>query len=315
MRKSTVEQFVQISNEPKLLENTIEYLAEHLGKFLKPQEKVVLAFREHKEGNISWLMEQAALRIGVVPVIWGPDHRWNTLLRQTFQSHASAVIGSPLVILGLTKLKRQFNTPLPIRKVVTVGYPCLDWVIEGIVKGLDCEVGGCFSVDEEGIVAGFACGHSLGVHVREDAYGVDIVDDAGNSMAAGELGQIVLYPKSDPTVRLRLGDLGRIAAEECPCGCKAAIVTDMQLGSNVDPDLYVLAQELHKWTSILDCYLAKSDFGLEVEIVCFPGEKLPALPSAAKLMIKYYNPKTDEPTWFYPDRLDAGFFRNFHKND
>ena len=32
-----------------------------------------------------------------------------------------------------------------------MGYPCLDWVIEGIVKGLDCEVGGCFSVDEEGI--------------------------------------------------------------------------------------------------------------------------------------------------------------------
>ena len=54
---------------------------------------------------------------------------------------------------------------------------------------------------------------------------------------------------------------------------------------------------------------------LEMEIVCFPGEKLPKLPSAAKLVVRPYNPKTDEPTWFYPDRLDAGFFRKFHKND
>lgn len=315
MNRDSFAQLMRISNEPDMREKTIAYLAEHLGKFLRPQEKVMLAFREHREGNISWLLEQAALRINVVPVIWGPDHRWNTLLRQTFQSHASAVIGSPLVILGLMKLKKQFNTPLPIRKVVTMGYPCLDWVIDGIVKGLDCEVGGCFSVDEEGVVAGFACGHSWGVHIREDCYGVDIVDDEGNSLPAGELGEIVLYPQSDPTVRVHLGDIGRAASEKCPCGSETTRLLDLQLGKNVDPDLYELAQYLQKWTSILDCYLAKSDSGLEVEIVCFPGEKLPKMPSAAKLVIRHYDPKSDEPTWFYPDRPDARFFRKFHKND
>lgn len=300
MHSDMYRKLVELSMEPEIRENTIQYLAEHLGKFLKPRERLMLAFREHKEGNISWLMEQAALRINVIPVIWEPDHRWNTLLRQTFHSRASAVVGEPLVLLGLMKLKKQFNTPLPIRKVVTVGYPCLDWVIDGIAKGLDCEVGGCFSLLETGVIAGFACGRSWGVHLREDYYGVEIVDEQGNSLPDGELGNILLYPKCNPEVRVNLGDLGRKLSDKCECGSSSVRLLDMQLGSNVDPDLYQLSQQLQSWTSILDCYLAKTESGLEVEIVAFPGEKLPKLPTAAKLVIRPYNPKNDEPLWFVP---------------
>ena len=300
MDREMYRKLVQWSMDPQQQERSIVYLAEHMGKFLKPGERVMLAFREHKKGNISWLMEQAALRIHAVPVIWEEDHRWNTLLRQTFNSRASAVIGAPLVILGLMKLKKQNNTPLPIRKVITVGYPCLDWVIDGIVKGLDCELGGCFSIAEDGVVAGFACGHSWGVHLREDIYGVDIVDEQGNLLPPGEIGHLVLYPKSAPDIRVNLGDTGKKAAVKCRCGSDSPRLLDMQPGSNVDPDLYQLAQYLQAWTSILDCYLEKTESGLEIEIICFPGEKLPKLPTAAKLTVRNYNPKTDKPLWFMP---------------
>lgn len=308
MNATHFQQLIQISREPENREKTIAYLAEHLGKFLKSGERVMLAFREHSENNISGLLEQAALRVNVVPVIWGPDHRWNTLLRQTYQSRASAVIGSPLVILGLMKLKKHSNTPLPIRKVITVGYPCLEWVAEGITNGLDCELGGCFSVDEEGIVAGFACGHSWGVHLREEIYGVDILDSQGNILPRGELGEMVLWSKADPAARVNLGDLGRISREKCTCGCENIRLTDLQMGRNVDPSLYKLAQELQHWTSILDCRIAKTASGLELEIICFPGEKLPQLPTAAKLVVRSYSPKSDEPFWFIPDRLDKGIY-------
>jgi len=281
-------------------EKTICYLAEHLGKFLKPRECVMLAFREHKEGNISWLMEQAALRIDAVPVIWGPDHRWNTLLRQTYYSRASAVIGSPQVILGLMKLKRYNNTPLPIRKVITSGYPCPQWMIDGIAEGLDCAVGGCFSLGESGIVAGFACGHSWGVHLRQDLYGAEIVDDQGSPVQPGTLGQIVLYSAQEPSVRLFLGDRGRIAPVKCQCGSDSLRLLDMEQGAHVDASLYELGQDLLQWTSILDCRLVRGQSGLEIEVVCFAGEKLPQFPSAAKLVIRPWNPKHDEPFWDMP---------------
>jgi hypothetical protein len=291
---------VELCKESEFREQTIEYLAEHLGKFLRPREHVMLAFRDRSEGSISDLLEQAVVRIDAIPVIWGPDRRWNTLLRQTFESHAIAVIAEPLILLGLMKLKKQYHTPLPIRRVVSVGYPCLDWVIEGIVKGLDCELGGCFSLNESGVVAGFACGHSWGVHLRSDYFDAEIVDTQGNPLPNGELGEVVLIPKWQPDVHVHLGDWGRVLDEKCLCGSTTKRLLDLQLGQNVDPDLYQLSQELLNWTSILDCRLAKTEFGLEIEVVCFPGEKLPKMPSAAKLVVRNYNPKVDEPMWFVP---------------
>ena len=303
MDRDAYRKLAELCNLPEFREQTIEYLAEHLGKFLRPREHVMLAFRDHNEGSISWLMKQAVERIDAIPVLWGPDHRWNTLLRQTFESHAIAVIGSPLILLGLMKLKKQYHTPLPIRRVVSLGYPCLDWVIDGIVKGLDCELGGCFSLNESGIVAGFACGHSWGIHLRADYFDAEIVDEQGNLLPDGELGEVMLIPKWQPGIRVPLGDFGQIAPEKCRCGSEAKRLLDLQMGKNVDPDLYQLSQELLNWTSILDCRLAKTESGLEIEVVCFPGEKLPKLPSAAKLVVRPFNPKTDEPMWFVPDQL------------
>ena len=57
---------------------------------------------------------------------------------------------------------------------------------------------------------------------------------------------------------------------------------------------------LHSWTSILDCRLTRGEYGLEIEIVAFPGEKLPKLPSAAKLVIQPWNPEVDEPFLYAP---------------
>ena len=294
---------VQYSMRPEPQERAIAYLAEHLGKFLNPGEHVVLAFREHKPGSISWLMEQAALRIDAVPVIWGPDRRWNTLLMQTFLTHASAVIGPPMVILGLMKLKRQNNTPLPIRKVVTTGYPCPYWMMDGIAKGLDCEVGGCFSILESGIVAGFACGRIWGVHIRQDEYVVEIVDDYGNALSAGQTGQMVIYPVEEPEIRYFVGDKGCIETVRCRCGSDTVRLQDIEQGSNVDPEIYHLTQELMEWTSVLDCRVFRGESGLEIELLVFPGEKLPKLPTAAKLEIRAFNPKTDEPFWFFPGNI------------
>lgn len=300
MRREAYKKILDVGSSDAAKERSIVYLAEHLGKFLKKKERVLICFLEHKEGNLSWLMEQAALRCGAVPVIWGPDHRWKTLLQQAFYSRASAVIGPPLVILGLTKLKKNNNTPLYIRRVVTAGYPCLDWMIDGIVKGLDCEVGGCFTLGETGVVAGFACGHSWGIHLRQEEYGAEIVDENGRELPPGEVGEIVIYPQNNPSVRFPMGEFARMETAPCACGSSTPRLMDFGPGITEDKDLAALGQYLQSWTSILDCRVTKDEFGLEIEIICFPGEKLPQLPNAAKLVIRPWNPKNDEPFWYLP---------------
>lgn len=286
--------FIEKVREPEVSEKTICYLAEHLRKFLRKNERVLICFRYREKGSLSWLFEQAALRCGVVPVVWSDD-LWKTLLRQAFTNKVTAIIGPPLILLGLMKLKRYNETPLFIRKVIVAGYPCPEWMIEGLVQGFDCEVGGCFALEHSGIVAGFACGHSWGVHLWEEMYGVDIVDDAGKALPEGHQGQIVLYPRKFPKLRLPIGDTAYLTREVCGCGNSAPRLMNMCYGGLKDSDLDALAHHLMSWTSILDCHVKKGEFGLEIEIICFQGEKLPKLPTAAKLIVRPWDPAADTP--------------------
>jgi len=286
---------IERSKQSAAVEKTIVYLSEHLGKFLRKGERVLICFPCQEEGSLSWFMEQAVLRCQAVSVLWGPDRLWKTLLRQAFTNKVTAIIGPPLILLGLMKLKRHNATPLYIRRVICAGYPCPSWMIDGLVKGFDCEVGGCFGLEHSGIVAGFACGHSWGVHLREDVYGVDIVDDQLRPLPEGQLGQIVLYPKDAPELRLPIGDYGVLSRATCQCNSKAPRLTQMIYGGLRDPDLDALAQSLMSWTSVLDCHVKKGPFGLEIELICFQGEKLPKLPTAARLVVRPWNPQEDGP--------------------
>lgn len=300
MDRSAYWKIAELASQPQAQEATIAYLTEHLRHFLRKQERVLICFLEHKEGNLSWLMEQAVLRCEAVPVIWGPDHKWKTLLQQAFFHRTTAIIGPPLILLGLAKLKRQSATPLYIRRCITAAYPCLDWMIDGIVQGFDCELGGCMTIGESSIVAGFACGHSWGVHIREKEYGIDIVDAEGKRLPEGQTGKMILYPQADPRLRFPLEENARLMTEPCECGSQVPRILEMCPGPSEDLDIEEFRQYLHSWTSILDCRVERGENGLEIEIVCFAGEKLPKLPSAAMRVVRPWNPTDDEPFWYMP---------------
>ena len=294
MNRDAYWKIIAKNREPENTEKTVAYLAEHLRKFLRQGERVLICFPYREKGSLSDLFVQAALQCQAVPVVWS-DLLWKTLLREAFVNKVTAIIGPPLILLGLMKLKRHNETPLFIRKVIVSGYPCPDWMIDGMVKGFDCEVGGCFGLEHSGIVAGFACGRSWGVHVWDEMYGVDIVDESGKSLPEGFQGQIVIYPKAAPELRLPIGDTAYMTTEVCKCGSSAPRLINMCYGGLVDSDLDALAHHLMSWTSVLDCLVKKGDFGLELEVVCFQGEKLPPLPTAARLVIRPWDPATDTP--------------------
>ena len=184
--------------------------------FLRKNEKVLICL-PNREGGLGRKVERAVLHHGAIPVSWGEDLRWKNLLWTAFSQKVNTIIGPPLVILGLSKLSYANGTPLYVRNVVCAGPPCLDWMKEGIVQGLDC-----------------------------------------NLMIGDDLGE------------------------------------DRRVFYN-DPELNGLRQELHSWTSILDCRLEKGQYGLELEIIAFPGRQLPKLPSCAKMVVRHWDPERDVP--------------------
>lgn len=300
MVQSEYREILALSGTDEALERSIRYLSEHLAQFLKKKERVLICFPNREKGSFGWLMERAAVRCGAVPVFWGPDRRWKSLLQQAFYSHAGTIIAPPLIALGLAKLKKYNGIPLYIRHAVMAGYPCPDWMIDGITGGLDCRCWGSFGIGETGVVAGFSCGRCGGVHLREEEYGVEIVGTDGKALPPGELGEMVLYARACPELRYPTGENGRLKVTPCKCGRTSPVLMDMDLGKIEDPDLAALGQHLQSWTSVLDCRINKSQHGLELEMVVFAGEKLPPLPTAAKRVIRPWDPKHDEPIHFIP---------------
>lgn len=288
-----------LARDSAAIERSVEYVTRQLRLFAKKQDRILICF-PNNPGTLGEILDRAVREVGAVPIHWGADQRWLTLIRTAFLNKASAVIGPPLVIMGLNKLSKATKTPLYIRHAMTAGYPCYDWMIDGIIHGLDCRTWGYFNPQCSVVLCGQSCGESRGVHIREEEYAIEIVDEDGNTLPEGEFGEICIIPKMDPTLRVRISDHGRINRTPCPCGRPSARLVDFDEGRTVDMELLRLGEELHAWSSVLDVRLTRGEYGLEMEMIVFPGLELPKLPNCAKMVVRNWDPEHDVPFWFEP---------------
>ena len=293
MAQPACKKMVEMASTPEAIEASIAYLVEKLD-FIKPKDSVLICFTRNQPNEIGTLFGEAVSRRGGIPVYWEKDFRWKTMLRQAFSNRVNTIIGAPMVVLGLSKIARFNGTPLYIRNVVTAGYPCMRWMVEGLAKGFDCDVQGIFTPGGR-LISGFVYRNHRGAHLREDLYGVEIAnaDEEG-------VGDMILYSKQDPAIRYPTGEKAKIETESCGCPDPSMYLTHMQPGEASDLELDAITQSLINWTSTLDRRVRRSSYGVELELVVFPGEKLPKLPPAAKQVVRAWNPEKDEPIYYTP---------------
>lgn len=293
MERSNYMKLAALTETPEAEKKSVSYLHQQMSRFLKKYDRVLLLYPQ-EDNAACRILESAVSACGSMPVWLGDDHRWVTILKKAFTSKSSCIVGSPLTLLGLSKLAGHMGTPLYAKNVMMLGYPTTHWLVDGVRKGLDCMAWGCFDPGPEAVVAGFTCSQLDGVHIRDDVFGVDIVDENDNSLSLGEFGKVILYPKEDASLRFAVGDIGRIETAACSCGCTSPKLIEMDVMKD-NPELSDLGESLLHWSSILDCHIEKTEFGLELELIVFPGEKLPKLPTAAKRIVRAFNPEKDEP--------------------
>jgi len=189
---------------------------------------------------------------------------------------------------------KHMGTPLFARNILVAGYPIKQWMVNGIEHGLDCKAWGCYDPGYSAMIAGFTCRECC-LHLRDHGYQVRILDDEGNEVPRGRMGRVILYPDSDPSLQFDTGDLARLEEAPCRCGINTPRLMDIDTNNGIDPALSRLGESFHYWGSILDCKLSNSGYGLELELIVFPGEKLPKFPNCAKLVVRAWNPERDEP--------------------
>lgn len=292
MEKDAIERFVALAKQPQVYEKTVAYVREHLAQFLRSNERVLLCFPEEGQYSLAALMKRAVGAIGAEVVLWGPERSWQSLLRQAFFGRVGVIVGTPLVMLGLSKVARETGTPLKVRNVVLTGEPCEDWMVEGIQNGFDARIWRCYEPIPGLVVGGFSCQKRTGVHIRAEVLTARTVDRNGTDAPEGE---IVLSSIEDPSLCLRTGQRGRLLTQRCACGNEAVSLTAFSSLEEQDPALYDLREYLLSWSSVLDYRAVRTEMGLELEVVAFPGQRLPKLPSCAKLTVRPWIPKHDVP--------------------
>jgi phenylacetate-CoA ligase len=80
------------------------------------------------------------------------------------------------------------------------------------------------------------CGHHRGLHISAATHYVEIVKEDGTPAGPGEYGEIVITLLTNfamPLIRYRIGDLGVMSDEVCPCGRGLPILKDI-IGRTTD---------------------------------------------------------------------------------
>ena len=295
MNRDALNRLLQLETTPCALESSRAYLREHLCAFLQPNEKILICFPDQGEGSVGQLMAQVVRDCGAEPVFWGPDFRWKTLLRLAFDSHAIAVLGPPLVVFGLMKMAKITATPLNIHNALVGGYPFASWVIDGIKRGLDCRIWGCYLIDDAPVVAGFTCDREAGIHIRDKLIEARISTPEGLPMEDAQRGHLTLHYRPEDGIVFDSEETAKIWHQPCSCGCDDPRIVDPMYIGGRDPGKMLLEERFLDWSSVLDYRVTTGADGDHLELVVFPGRVLPRIHSRMSVSVRCWDPETDEP--------------------
>ena len=292
--KDAYERLLELETTPEALEATVCYLSRQIKPFLQTLEPVLICFPDDGPLSLGGLFKEAVLRCEAKPVFWGPDYRWKELLRIAFDTHANTIVGAPQVVLGLMKLARATETPLYAYDVIVCGDPFAPWMVDGMKKGFDCNIWGCYALRLGPVIGGFSCAQEAGIHIREDVFEPYLVR-SDNETVAPNRGRLYFTSAKDPQITYDPEQMALLQHQPCCCGCDDPRVVEVKA---IKKDALLKVQlegELLTWSSVLDYHVEHTEFGAALELVVFPGEKLPRLPSFAKLIVRTWNPQEDIP--------------------
>jgi len=286
---------LELETTPEGIEASITYVANHMKQFLQTLEPVLVCFPDDGPASLGGIFREAVLRCNAVPVFWGPDYRWKTLLRTAFETHANTIVAHPLVVLGLMKLAKATATPLYVYDVIACGDPFSHWIVNDLKRGLDCKIWGCYAVRSGPVIAGFSCEQEAGIHIREDVFIPNLQCRPEEECVIPKRGRLYFTYAKNPEIIFDPEEVAVVHNHRCSCGCEAPRVVETNSARNDNLSRVVLEDAFLTWSSVLDYRAEYTESGAALELVVFPGESLPKLPSFAKLNVRPWNPDEDIP--------------------
>ena len=295
MNQDVYRKLLELETTPQALQASCDYLIDRLKGILNPREPVLICFPDEGEASIGGLFGKAVQACGANPIFWGPDYRWIELLRIAFNTHANTIIAHPTVVLGLMKVAKATQTPLYIYDVVLAGYPYARWMVEGIKRGLDCRIWGCYAVRSGPVILGFSCDREAGIHIRDDLFDAVLLDETGNPVEEPGRGKLLFTYQKAAELVFDPEETSTLRHQPCSCGCDAPRLVETLYTGKSNLTKALLEDRFLQWSSVLDYRARRTECGVDLELVVFPGELLPKLPNCARLRIRPWDQSRDIP--------------------
>jgi len=166
--------------------------------------------------------------LGCASVRTGPSSA--TLILETIQRvQPTAIIAVPSFLRHVADKAREAGFDLknsPVKKIICIGEPIRDRAFalnasgRAIEEAWGAKVFSTYGVTE---LANSLCECEAGKggHLHDQQLHIEILDDAGNAVPDGEIGEVVATTfgvEAMPLIRFRTGDCAAIFREPCACG-------------------------------------------------------------------------------------------------
>lgn len=155
-------------------------------------------------------------RRSFIPLEWGPQRQISEILRIRPQ----IINAYPSVLYLLAKtIGKDSGGHLGLKFLMSNSELLTAHVREYLEDVFQCKVYDDYSCLEFSAIA-FEC-RMQNLHVAADNVILEVLDENGNRLPAGEPGRIIvtsLNNYSMPYIRYEIGDIGTLSEERCPCG-------------------------------------------------------------------------------------------------
>ena len=189
-------------------------------------DRVVMLMSGEREGSVGDLFSRAMNRWHIPCHVVGLPRSIDELLAALQQLQPTCIVGFPVHVLRLAQviaalpLQRERLVP-NLRTVLLSADASTPELRRYAQDALHCEVFDHYGLTEVGYAVAVECAAHNGCHIREGDVLFSVVDEAGNNIAPGQWGEVVLTTlnrQAMPLVRYKTGDRGRVLYAPCPCG-------------------------------------------------------------------------------------------------
>jgi phenylacetate-CoA ligase len=150
-----------------------------------------------------------------------PPETMDEFLKKLQQHRPETVFAYPNMLAALAKRASQTDIAVSIPRVAVTAEPLYHWQRELFRQVFSAETFERYGSREIGTVAS-ECNQHCGMHIFEPSYCFEVIDEGGNNVPNGRMGELVvtdLFNYAMPLVRYRTGDMVILDDGSCGCGC------------------------------------------------------------------------------------------------